>query len=727
MIAAGERETLEKRKNYLKVLLQLNEDSVDARKIDQAFEYAFEQCKETRHVDNTLLVKHAIEVSITVVEELGLGVNTVVAALLHIITLNCDYGSKEVQRRFGRTVSELLDGFRKISKIRVDKPSLYSDNFRNLLLSTVSDIRVILLKLIDRVHMMRSLQGVDGSIRKKVCEETFYLYAPLAHRLGLYKLKTELEDNAMKHTYPEMFRNITKSLRETKRAREAYIREFIQPLNAELKSHGFKFETKGRSKSVYSIWQKMQKQNVKFDQVYDVFAIRIILDNTIADEKTDCWSVYSIIANKYEPNPKRLRDWVSVPKKSTGYESLHTTVLGPRKRWVEVQIRTRRMDNVAEKGQAAHWKYKEGSKGTSDEERLKNIREILEQPDSAELEESNDARIDLYKDTIFVFTPDGELKKLQAGSTVLDFAYQVHSRVGEQCTGAIVDEKNVPIRYELNNGETVKIITSKNQKPAPGWINYVQSNRTKTKIRRSLRQMQLQHTDAGKATLKRKLNQIKTPFSDEVVNYLLKYFKVKTSQDLYEGIGNQQFDISGLRDILNPKTGEEDKSAAQEVTGQVKKKTTIAKESDVLLIDNESINDYKMANCCKPIFGDDIFGFVTVGEGVKIHRTNCPNARQLREKYSYRIIEAKWYKPSQESEYLSELKITGEDRLGMVNKITDVISSEIRANMQTINFSGDKGIFTGYVSIHVRDNKVLDSLVYRLRKMPGIDKVLRIR
>ncbi len=726
MITASEKEALERRKNYLIALLQLNEDSGEAKKINQALNYALTKCPEARHSDNTLLAKHAVEVSITVVEELGLGVNTVVAALLHIVVLNCEYEADDIQKKFGATVRELLEGFKKISRIKVAKPSLYSDNFRNLLLSLVTDIRVILLKLIDRVHMMRSLQDVDEKTQAKVCEETFYLYAPLAHRLGLYKLKTELEDNAMKYTYPEMFTSITKSLRETKRAREAYIREFIQPLNAELKSHGFKFETKGRSKSIYSIWQKMQKQKVKFDEVYDVFAIRIILDNTIEDEKSDCWSVYSIITNKYEPNPKRLRDWVTVPKKATGYESLHTTVLGPRERWVEVQIRTRRMDNVAEKGHAAHWKYKEGAKGTSDEERLKAIREILERPESAELEQSADAKIDLYKDTIFVFTPDGELKKLQAGATVLDFAYQVHSRVGEQCTGAIVDDKNVPIRYELNNGETIKIITSKNQKPAPDWINYVKSNRTKTKIRRSLRQMQLQHTDAGKATLKRKLNQIKTPFSDEVVNHLLKHFKVKTSQDLYEGIGSQQFDVSGLREILNPGT-EEEKPVSEEIPVKTSETTHISSGSDVLLVDNESINDYKMANCCKPIFGDEIFGFVTVGDGVKIHRVNCPNAKQLREKYSYRIIEAKWYKASQESEYLSELKITGEDQLGMVNKITDVISSEARANMQSINFSSNSGVFTGYVTIHVKDNKVLDSLVYRLRKMPGIEQVLRIR
>jgi len=709
-------------------LLKLLADEAGRGEVDnlsKALEILHRYCGEMRHTDGSLFERHPVEVAISVVEDLGLGYKSVLVALLHVLPNHCDFELKDIQKHFGEEVAGLIEEFIRISSIRIDKPSLYSDNFRNLLLSLVKDIRVILIKLIDRVHMMRTLEGVDENIRKKISNETFYLYAPLAHRLGLYRMKTELEDNAMKHTHPEIYQDIQRKLKETKDEREKYIQEFIEPIQQAIKSQGFDFEIKGRSKSVFSIWQKMKKQNVDFEQVYDVFAIRIILNNIIESEKADCWKVYSILTDKYMPNPTRLRDWVTVPKASSGYESLHTTVKGPGNRWLEVQIRTRRMDDIAEKGQAAHWKYKEGSsKSTSDEDKLKAIREILEQTTAAELEEGGDGKIDLYKDTIFVFTPDYDLKKLQAGSTVLDFAYHIHSKVGEKCTGAIINNKNVPIRYELQNGDMVKVQTSKNQKPAADWLNYVKSNRTRTKIKRSLRQMNYQHADAGKAILIRKLNQLKIPFSDEVVSKLIKHFKVKTSQDLYEGIGNQDFDISSLKEILQDEPAESKPLPAKETSSN---QTGINTGQDVLLIDNESINDYKLANCCKPVFGDDIFGFVTVNEGVKIHRTSCPNARQLKEKYSYRIIDARWYKPAEQAEYLSELKITGADKLGMVNRITDVVSGEIRVNMQSINFNSEGGVFTGYLVVHVTNSRVLDILVNKLRKVPEIDRVTRIR
>ncbi|MGM0567367.1 MAG: RelA/SpoT family protein [Bacteroidota bacterium] len=725
MIENIENTRLESRKAYLLQLLADETGPGEKEKLNKALEILHTHCGEMQHTDDSLFERHPVEVAISVVEDLGLGYNSVLVALLHILPNHCDFELKDIEKHFGKEVAGLIEEFLRISSIRIDKPSLYSDNFRNLLLSLVKDIRVILIKLIDRVHMMRTLGGVEEKARKKISNETFYLYAPLAHRLGLYRMKTELEDNAMKHTHPEIYQDIQRKLKETKDEREKYIQEFIEPIQHAIKSQGFDFEIKGRSKSVFSIWQKMKKQNVDFEQVYDVFAIRIILNNTIENEKADCWKVYSILTDKYTPNPTRLRDWVTVPKATSGYESLHTTVKGPANRWVEVQIRTRRMDDIAEKGQAAHWKYKEGSaRKSSDEEKLKTIREILEQTTAAELEEGGDGKIDLYKDTIFVFTPDYDLKKLQAGSTVLDFAYHIHSKVGEKCTGAIINNKNVPIRYELQNGDMVKVLTSKNQKPAPDWVNYVISNRTRTKIKRSLRQMNYQHADAGKAILMRKLNQLKMTYSDEAVNKLIQHFKVKTSQDLYEGIGNQDFDVSSLKDILQEEPPE---------AKPVLPKTTVAKQTeintgqDVLLIDNESINDYKLANCCKPVFGDDIFGFVTVGEGVKIHRTNCPNARQLKEKYSYRIIEARWYNPDDQAEYLSELKITGADKLGMVSRITDVVSGEIRVNMQSINFSSSGGVFTGYLVVHVTTSKVLDTLINKLRKMPDIDRVIRIR
>ena len=720
-----EYKQLESRKAYLLQLLEDDTGAGEKDKLNKALEILHTHCSEMHHTDGSLFEQHPIEVAISVVEDLGLGYKSVLVALLHVLPNHCDFDLKKIEKLFGKEVSGLIDEFLRISSIRIDKPSLYSDNFRNLLLSLVQDIRVILIKLIDRVHMMRTLSGVEEKTRNKISNETYHLYAPLAHRLGLYRMKTELEDNAMRHTHTAIYQDIQRKLKETQDERERYIQEFIEPIQHAIKSQGFDFEIKGRSKSVFSIWQKMKKQNVDFEQVYDVFAIRIILNNTIENEKADCWKVYSILTNKYTPNPTRLRDWVTVPKASSGYESLHTTVKGPANRWVEVQIRTRRMDDIAEKGQAAHWKYKEGStKESSDEDKLKAIREILEQTTAAELEEGEDGKIDLYKDTIFVFTPDYDLKKLQAGSTVLDFAYHIHSKVGEKCTGAIINDKNVPIRYELQNGDMVKVLTSKNQKPAPDWLNYVKSSRTRLKIKRSLRKMNYPNVDAGKAILMRKLNQLKMSFSDELVNKLMKSFKVKTSQDLFEGIGNQNFDISSLKDILQEEPEENRPLPPKETVAKQKEINT---GQDVLLIDNESINDYKLANCCKPVFGDDIFGFVTVGEGVKIHRTNCPNARQLREKYSYRIIEARWYNPDEQAEYLPELKITGEDKLGMVNRITDVVSGEIRVNMQSINFSSSGGVFTGYLVVHVTNNSVLDTLVNKLRKVPDIDRVIRIR
>lgn len=728
MKAEAEKERIEAK--YQKLLVELSSvaSQSEIEKVKEAYQMLCAHCGEKRRSDNQLYIAHPLEVAYLLVDQIGLGATSVIAALLHNIPYQCDVSAKEIEKRFGSTVTLIIKEFRQISDIHIEKPSLYSENFRNLLLSLAQDIRVILLKLADRVHVMRTANSADKKTRQMNSEETFYLYAPLAHRLGLYNLKTELEENAMKAVYPEIYEEIERKLRETKEARAQYIREFIKPIDKELKKYGFDFEIKGRSKSIHSIWQKMKKQNVDFDQVYDVFAIRIILNNTIEDEKADCWRVYSFITNKYEPNPMRLRDWVSVPKKSTGYESLHTTVKGPRDRWVEVQIRTRRMDENAEKGHAAHWKYKEGGGKDTNEERLKTIREMLEQVDPGELDKSEEAKIDLYKDTIFVFTPQNELKKLQMGSTVLDFAYQVHTRVGDRCMGAIVNGKNVPIRHELKNGDKVKIITSNNQKPSPDWVNYVQSNRTKNKIRRALRKIQYKDVDEGKAILVRKLNQLKMEFTDKIVKDLILYYKLNSAQDLYQGIGSREIDISDLKKILaGEKNTEQKVPAEQKIPKQEPKRNSLSKSKEnILLIDGEEIDDYKMANCCKPVFGDDIFGFVTVNEGIKIHRSNCPNAKQLKEKYGYRIIDAKWYKPDEESAYLSELRITGKDELGVVNNISEVISNDLRVNMQSVSFNSNKGSFIGNIKVFVKDNKDLDALVHKLLKVKGVDKVSRI-
>mgnify|MGYP006279416543 CR=1 FL=1 len=699
-------------------------------KVKEAFHLLQKHCKDNRGTDDQLDIFHSLEMAHLLVDQIGVGTTSVIAALLHNVVDKCDVSPKDIEKRFGETVALIIRQFKEISDIYVDKPSIYSDNFRNLLLSLAGDIRVILLKLADRVHVMRSLGGVDTTTQKRVAEETTYLYAPLAHRLGLYNLKNELDENAMRYTYPEIYETVERKLRETKDQRAQYIREFIKPIDEELRSHGFDFEIKGRSKSIHSIWQKMKRQNVDFEQVYDVFAIRIILNNTIEDEKADCWRVYSLIANKYEPNPKRLRDWISVPKKSTGYESLHTTVKGPRDRWVEVQIRTQRMNQNAEKGHAAHWKYKEGKALDSNEEYLKAIRETLENIEPSELDNKPAAKLDMYGDQIFVFTPDNDLKRLPAGATVLDFAYQVHTKVGDRCTSAIVNDKNVPIRHRLQNGDKVKIITSANQKPSSDWVNFVKSTRTQNKIRRSLRQMHYKDVDEGKSILMRKLSQLKMDFSDKVVKDLILYYKMNSAQDLYQGIGSREIDISDLKQILKGDTGQQQTQSVepQEQKPEPRKKPSTKLKDNVLLIDNEKINDYKMANCCKPVFGDDIFGFVTVGKGITIHRTNCPNAKQLRTKYSYRIIDAKWYKPDDEPSYLSELRIVGRDELGIVNSISEVISNELKVNMQSVAFNSDKNNvnFVGTVKVFVQDAKNLDALIHKLLKLKGIEKVSRI-
>ncbi|MCF8231281.1 MAG: RelA/SpoT family protein [Bacteroidales bacterium] len=732
MIEPEEQKKLEAKYRQLLDDLYSHTTEQEIEKVKDAYRFLESHCGEKRRKDNELYILHPLEVAHLLVDQIGLGATSVIAALLHNVPYVCEVSVDKIGKRFGSTVASIIRDFKKISDIYVEKPSLYSENFRNLLLSLAGDIRVILLKLADRVHIMRTLEGVDKKTRERAAEETSFLYAPLAHRLGLYNLKTELEENAMYSMYPEIYNDISRKLRETKEARAKYIREFTQPIETALRQYGFDFEIKGRSKSIHSIWQKMKNQNVPFERVYDVFAIRIILNNIIEDEKTDCWRVYSFITNEYEPNPTRLRDWVSTPKKATGYESLHTTVKGPRNRWVEVQIRTRRMDENAEKGQAAHWKYKEGESQDSNEERLKSIREMLEQVDPNELDRKEHAKIDLYKDTIFVFTPQNDLKKLSTGATVLDFAYQIHSKVGDKCMGAIVNGKNVPIRHELQNGDQVKILTANNQKPSPDWVNFVKSNRTKNKIRRALRRIQYKDVDEGKAILQRKLSQQKMEFNDRIVKDLIQHYKLNSAQDLYQGIGSREIDISDLKKILaadNEPAQKPVRETAQEIKtdkAPPKKKPSGKADKTSLLIDGERINDYHMANCCKPVFGDDIFGFVTVDQGIKIHRTNCPNAKQLKEKYGYRIIDAKWYNPDEEASYLSELRITGKDELGVVNNISEVISNDLKVNMQSVSFSSNKGTFVGHIKVFVTDTKYLDALFHKLLKVKGVDKVTRI-
>lgn len=671
---------------------------------------------------HTRICQKAVKMAIMAVEVLGLGLSSVMAAFYAKFVSEGVVKPEEVLEKSGTEVAGIVAGFVRISGIHVEKPSLYSDNFRSLLLTLAGDIRVVLLKLLDKVLVMREIGQAPEKDQLRAAEETFYLYAPLAHRLGMYHLKTELEDNAMRITDPDMFVFIENKLKESKESREKYIRTFIQPVKKSLEEYGYQVEIKGRSKSVYSIWQKMKRQQVPFEKVYDVFAIRIILENQIEGEKEDCWRVYSIITDKYKPDPRRMRDWVSSPKKSTGYESLHATVMGPQNRYVEVQIRTRRMDNDAEKGQAAHWKYKEGVVQSNDEQRLHQLRATIENMGSNDWEQQADTRIKQVSDSIFVFTPDGDLNRLSPGSTVLDFAYRVHSRIGETCTGAIVNGKHVSIKQELFNGDTVKILTSSTQKPNSDWIKFVNSKRTQAKIRRSLRKLMYKNVEEGKERFYRKLNQLKISSTDVAVNKLLKYYKYNTAQDLYQAIGSDYIDLTELKKILTEEDHpqrepgpEKDLKSPPDRDKQVK--------GDVLLVGNENLGNYKLAQCCKPVFGDSIFAFVTVGQGIKIHRTSCPNARQLREKYPYRIMEARWYDPDEEPAYLAELRISGDDQLGVINQISEVISQDLKVNMHSISFKSKDKRFSGSLKIYVKEKQSLDGIFHKIMKIKGVTKV----
>ncbi|MEA3505151.1 MAG: HD domain-containing protein, partial [Bacteroidota bacterium] len=550
MITKEELKRIEEEQNLLLYAAKNILLAGDEKIIRKAISFIVENQSGKRRKDGRLNIFHLIEVARIAVDRIGLGKTSIVAALFHNILRESDVSLSEIEKEFGRGVTDLIKGYEKLSGIHIDKPSLFSENFRNFLFSLSDDIRVILLRLVDRVDLMRNLDAYSRKEQLRYADETFHLYAPLAHRLGLYNLKTELEENAMRYTEPEMYKSIERSLEKNVFEREAYINEFIMPIHNKIREYNYDVEIKGRSKSVYSIWKKMQNQKVKFEQIYDVFAIRIILKNTVVSEKADCWNIYSVITDIFEPNPKRLRDWVTTPKKSTGYESLHTTVKGPGDKWVEVQIRTQRMDEIAETGQAAHWKYKEGKKVESNEERMARIREIMEREDFFHLDKSNATKIDLYRDTIFVFTPTGDLFKLKANSTVLDFAYHIHSNVGDKCTGAIINGKNYSIKYHIKNGDTVKILTSKNQSPSLAWLSIVTSSRTMAKIRRSIRKTEYKDAELGKGILKRKLNQLKIEYSDVLIDKLLKHYKCKLAIDLYQKISDEKIDISDLKKIL---------------------------------------------------------------------------------------------------------------------------------------------------------------------------------
>ncbi|MCB0806131.1 MAG: bifunctional (p)ppGpp synthetase/guanosine-3',5'-bis(diphosphate) 3'-pyrophosphohydrolase [Bacteroidales bacterium] len=694
----------------------------------QAYEFVLQFHRPVWEQSGEEYVYHSIEVAKVALKELNLGVTSVICALLHNVVGDFKISPEEIKKQFGYDVAAIVEGYSRLSDIQTEKISVHSDNFRKLYLSLVKDIRVILIKLAHRLHDMRNFGQLTPEKKNRFLLEVNHIYIPIAHRLGLYNIKTELEELWMQHCHPDVFRSISEKLRESKTKQKVYIDEFTHAIERRLLEQGFEFEVKGRPKSIHSIWRKMKRQNVAFEEVYDLFAVRIIIKSKPKNEKADCWRVYSVVTDIYQPNPKRLRDWISSPKPS-GYESLHTTVMGPNGKWVEVQIRSERMDQVAEQGLAAHWKYKEGGSKQTQEEWMNRIREVIENPEQEKLDNQDFSKIELYSDKIFIFTPEGDLKKLPHGSTVLDFAYEIHTSVGDMCNGARVNGRIVPIRYELNNGDKVEIITSKNQKPKLDWLNFVVTSKAKAKIKRAIKEERFQEAEIGKEMLRRKLRNRKIQFNDATVDRLIKQFKLESSIDLYYLIAIEKIDLNDIRKTFEVEKEDETKAGEKESAEIKSKDKQLSREDqDFMLIEDDVDNlNYELAKCCNPISGDAVFGFVTVGKGITIHRLSCPNARQLLSKYDYRVIDVQWRKTSEDKTYITTLQVTGEDELGVVNQITSVISNDFKVNMVSLKVDTDKeNKFDARFKVSVKDVKHLEMLIHKILKVKGVKKAARV-
>ncbi len=665
------------------------------------------------------------------VEEIGLKRDGVLAILLYAGTNADAKDSEGIREIFGDNVAKIIHGLCKIQELYTKSPVIESENFRNLLLSFAEDMRVILIMIADRVNLMRQIRDVENvDAKTKVSEEASYLYAPLAHKLGLYKLKSELEDLSLKYLEHDAYYMIKDKLNATKKSRDAYIERFIAPIDKKLREVGFKFHMKGRTKSIHSIWQKMKKQQCGFEGIYDLFAIRIILDSPLEEEKVQCWQVFAIITNMYQPNPKRLRDWLSVPK-SNGYESLHITVLGPENKWVEVQIRTERMDEIAERGLAAHWRYK-GIKGESGlDEWLNSIRTALENKDDMQV--IDQFKMDLYEDEVFVFTPKGDLMKFPKGATVLDFAYRIHSNIGNRCTGARINNKVVTFRHVLNNGDQVEIMTSATQRPKQEWLNIVKTSRAKAKVRMALKEQVIKDGAYAKEMLERRLKNRKIEFDESLISHLIKKMGFKEANDFYRHLADGSVDLNQAIETYQELQRHEGNMSVQVPARSAEEfnfdnpneELTYASD-DVLVIDkNLKGVDYTLAKCCHPIYGDDVFGFVTVSGGIKIHRKDCPNAPELRKRFGYRIVKAKWSGKGS-SQYSTTLRIIGNDDIGIVNNITSIISKEEKIMMRSINIDSNDGLFRGNLVVNVEDTSRLEQLIKKLRNVKGVKQIIRV-
>ena len=716
-------------------LLRLSGDTLqkdDCRNVKKQLIQSMSAGSIPRNAFNMNPIIKDMQTAIIVAEEIGMRRASILGIMLHESVKYHLCTLESVQKNYGEDVAGIIRGLVKINELYEKSPTIESENFRNLLLSFAEDMRVILIMIADRVNLMRQIkESPNEEARLAVSNEAAHLYAPVAHKLGLYKLKSELEDLSLKYTQHDIYYHIKEKLNATKAARDRYIQQFIEPVRKKLEESGLKFHIKGRTKTIHSIYQKMKKQGCPFEGVYDLFAIRIILDSPLDKEKQECWQVYSIVTDMYLPNPKRLRDWLSVPK-SNGYESLHITVMGPEGKWVEVQIRTERMDEIAEKGLAAHWRYK-GIKGESGlDEWLNSIRETLENADN-DAETIDQFKLDLYKDEVFVFSPKGDLYKLPQGATVLDFAFAIHSNLGCHCVGAKVNGRNVQLKQSLNSGDQVEIMTSTTQTPKRDWLNFVTTSKARNKIRQALKELVARQTEFARETLERKFKNRKIEYDEPILMRLIKKSGFKTVTDFYQSIANETTDINTLIDhYLEMQRKETDqreeviyRSAENFNIQQATDEKNVYKD-DVLVIDQHLKGiDFKLARCCNPIYGDEVFGFVTISGGIKIHRCDCPNAPELKARFPYRIVRARWAGKSQGKQYPITLRIVGHDDIGIVTNITSIINKEDNILLRSISIDSNDGLFSGMLTIMVDDTNKLEALIKKIKTVKGVKQISR--
>jgi len=717
-------------KQLLKVSYQTL--SVDDKKlIRKAFDVAVEAHKDQRRKSGEAYIFHPIAVAKIVAQEIGLDATCIAAALLHdVVEDNPDYSLDYIEQTFGKTVSRIVDGLTKISSLSKETDvSTQAENFRKMLLTLNDDVRVIIIKIADRLHNMQTMDSMRADKQEKIASETLYIYAPLAHRIGLYNIKSELEDLGLKYTEPEVYHEIHNKIKESKEEQDIYIKAFSQVIVDSLDKEGLSYTIKGRPKSIYSIRRKMLKQGVSFDEVYDKFAVRIIYKSDFANEKFLAWKIYSIVTDHFIPNPIRLRDWISSPK-STGYEALHITVMGPKGRWVEVQIRSERMNEIAEKGYAAHYKYKQGNAEDALDTWIDKLQEALESNETNAVDFVEQFKLNLYSKEIYVFSPKGDLKSLPKGATPLDFAFSIHTEIGMKTRGAKVNGKLVPLSHELQSGDQVEILTSENIRPNSNWLDYATTARARGKIKSSLKDEKKVVAEEGKEILRRKLKQLKIALDEKSINEMVVFFKLKTSLDLFYRVGIGSIDNPMLKDFASSRSNAfmtyiKSKIRKPTVVQNIDKDEITAKYDSLVFGKEEEKLDYKLSACCNPIPGDEVFGFLTINEGIKIHKKNCPNALSLQSNYAYRIMQAKWIDSSQQ-EFAAQITLSGIDNMGLVNNITKVISSNMHVNMKSISFQSDDGVFSGKINVIVKNSTMLKKLMENLKKINGIDKVTRV-